>query len=82
MRSGPRERYGGDWDDVDDDDDDEMEADEDEVDESWIKTGINLTLFNSQAVDFACRSADSSRGKGGCGCRDMVFTRVVAKCRV
>ncbi|CBN78588.1 conserved unknown protein [Ectocarpus siliculosus] len=56
VRSGPRERYGGDWDDVDDDDDDEMEADEDEVDESWIKTGINLTLFNSQAVDFACRS--------------------------
>ncbi|CAN0311455.1 unnamed protein product [Ectocarpus sp. 12 AP-2014] len=56
VRSGPRERYGGDWDDVVDDDDDEMEADEDEVDESWIKTGINLTLFNSQAVDFACRS--------------------------
>lgn len=55
VRSGPRERYGGDWDDVDEDDDEEEQDQEEEVDESWIKTGINLTLFNSKAVDFACR---------------------------
>eukprot|EP00903_Cladosiphon_okamuranus_P019468 g17902.t1 len=55
VRSGPRERYGGDWDDVDEDDE-EDENQEEEVDESWIKNGINLTLFNSKAVDFACRS--------------------------
>lgn len=54
VRSGPRERYGGDWDDVDDEDEEDGDEEE-EVDESWIKTGINLSLFNSKAVDFACR---------------------------
>lgn len=54
VRSGPRERYGGDWDDVDDDEEGDQDQEE-EVDESWIKTGINLTLFKSKAVDFACR---------------------------
>lgn len=65
VRSGPRERYGGDWDDVDDDDDEEDEDQEEEVDESWIKTGINLTLFNSKAVDFACRWSGSGMGWDG-----------------
>lgn len=56
MRSGPRERYGGDWDDEEDDEEDGAEGEaEEEVDESWIKTGISLSLFSSQAVDFACR---------------------------
>lgn len=58
VRSGPRERYGGDWDEVDDEDEIVPEEDE-EVDESWIKTGISLSLFNSQAVDFACRLVGS-----------------------
>lgn len=55
VRNGPRERYGGDWDDVDDDDEDGAEAEDEEVDESWIKNGISLSLFSSKAVDFACR---------------------------
>ncbi|CAN0281461.1 unnamed protein product, partial [Discosporangium mesarthrocarpum] len=52
VRSGPRERYGGDWDEVEED----VDGEGDEVDESWIKNGLNLSLFSSQAVDFACRS--------------------------
>lgn len=73
IRSGPRERYGGNWDDVDEDDDDDDDTDvdggyggahkrpdeEEEVDESWIKTGISLSLFSSKAVDFACRFGKS-----------------------
>lgn len=55
VRSGPRERYGGDWDDVDDEDDEGEKEEDEEVDESWIKTGISLSLFSSKAVDFACR---------------------------
>lgn len=53
VRTGPRERFGGAWDDEEDEDD--AQAQEEEVDESWIKTGISLSLFSSQAVDFACR---------------------------
>lgn len=56
VRSGPRERYGGDWDDEEGDEDEEgADEAEEEVDESWIKTGISLSLFSSRALDFACR---------------------------
>lgn len=60
VRSGPRERYGGDWDDVDDEEEESADQEE-EVDESWIKSGINLTLFNSKAVDFACRCEHNTK---------------------
>lgn len=55
MRRGPRESYGGDWDDEDDEGVGGEDGQAEEVDESWIKTGISLSLFSSQALDFACR---------------------------
>lgn len=55
VRSGPKERYGGNWDDEEEDEDAARGGEDEEVDESWIKTGISLSLFSSKAVDFACR---------------------------
>lgn len=54
VRNAPRERFGGDW---DEEEREEGGSDSDDaVDEAWVKSGISLSLFSSQAVDFACRS--------------------------
>lgn len=68
VRSGPKERYGGNWDDEVEEDADGQDEDE-EVDESWIKTGISLSLFSSKAVDFACRYGVATAQPQRCGAR-------------
>lgn len=61
VRRGPRESYGGDWDDEEDEGVGGEDGQAEEVDESWIKTGISLSLFSSQALDFACRCEVGNR---------------------